>query len=62
MTMCLWVTGIRVMKLEGHVGLIDRGRTAAPAPPVPIISVGSVNASVLQARISTWSVTVSGAW
>ena len=32
------------------------------AAPVPIISVGSSKGAVLQLRISTLSVTVSGAW
>jgi hypothetical protein len=32
------------------------------AAPVPISSVSSSNLSVLQLRISTLSVTVSGAW
>ena len=32
------------------------------AAPVPIISVASSNGAVLQLRISTLSVTVSGAW
>lgn len=32
------------------------------AAPWPVISVGAVNGAVLQLRISTLSVTVSGAW